>query len=249
MISLLMAVLTSAVTMIPLRSPLVRMCQPDTTSGTAGDAWRVTMQELNAAPVFAFTSEEGNILQNGQELVLFFADIDHALLELTTARMDRPEMSINLLPVGLGTAYAAVSKKKAIFVPGPGEVAAAQDLQLAPPEMAADMLVGAGLESPTVEWQRDVLPVFGCFQIIRRRADGSRFTPLFLSSSDAQKAYDTALAANPKRAEEDGFEVDCLPLEKVVSLAISGQDSSTGPWPRVLPPTKSTLYLQEKYPA
>ena len=139
-----------------------------------GDAWRAAMLELNAAPVFAFASEEGKILQNGQERVLFFADIDHALLELQNARMERPDQGMKLMPVGLGVAYAAVSEKKAIFVPGPSEVAAAQDLQLAPPEMAASMLAGAGLESPVVQWERDVIPVFGCFQMTRRRADGSR---------------------------------------------------------------------------
>mmetsp|Transcript_19538 Transcript_19538/g.39826 ORF Transcript_19538/g.39826 Transcript_19538/m.39826 type:complete len:249 (+) Transcript_19538:48-794(+) len=215
----------------------------------SGDAWRVTMQELNAAPVFAITSVEGKMLQNGQERVLFFADIDHALLRLSNARMKSPDQGMALFPVGLGTAFAAVSEEKAIFVPGPSEVAAAQDLQLAPDEMAASLLAGAGIESPIVQWGRDALPIFGCFQMSRRRADGSRFTPLFLSSADSQKAFDAALAADPKRAEEEGLEVDCLPLDSVVKLAISSQGSSTGPWPRVLPPTKSTLYLQGKYPA
>ena len=32
----------------------------------------MTMQELNAAPVFAVTFAEGRMLQNGQERVLFF---------------------------------------------------------------------------------------------------------------------------------------------------------------------------------
>ena len=256
-----MVVLTSSIVVVPVgqvggttvsaTAPLhrhvpVHMLAED--GSLSGEAWRLTMQELNAAPVFAFTTEEGKMLQNGQELVLFFADIDHALLELSTARMERPDQGMKLMPVGLGIAFAAVSEKKAIFVPGPSEVAAAQDLQLAPPEIAAGMLADAGIESPIVQWERDVLPVFGCFQMSRRRADGSRFTPLFLSSADSQKAFDAALAINPKRAEEEGLVVDCLPLEKVVKLAISGQGSTTGPWPRVLPPTKSKLYLQGSYP-
>ena len=254
-LSCVVVVLTSSIAMIPharvgeTRRTRVQMLAESPNDGAlSGDAWRVTMLELNAAPVFAFASEEGKMLQNGQELVLFFADIDHALLELQNACMDRPEQGMKLMPVGLGVAYAAVRERKGIFVPGPSEVAAAQDLQLLPPEMATTMLADAGLESPIVQWERDVVPVFGCFQMSRRRADGSRFTPLFLSSADAQKAFDAAIAANPKRAEEEGMEVDCLPLEKVVTLAISGQGSSTGPWPRVLPPTKSTLYLQGKYP-
>ena len=41
-------------------------------SDLSGDSWRVTMQELNAAPVFAVTFAEGRMLQNGQERVLFF---------------------------------------------------------------------------------------------------------------------------------------------------------------------------------
>ena len=255
-LSCVVAVLTSSIAMVPharvggTRHARVQMLAESPDDGAlSGDAWRVTMLELNAAPVFAFTTEEGKMLQNGQELVLFFADIDHALLELQTARMERPDQGMKLMPVGLGVAYAAVSEKKGVFVPGPSEVAAAQALQLPPPEMAATMLADAGLESPVVQWERDVVPVFGCFQMSRRRADGSRFTPLFLSSADSQKAFDAAIAANPKRAEEEGMEVDCLPLEKVVKLALSGQDSSTGPWPRVLPPTKSTLYLQGKYPS
>ena len=252
-----MVVLTSSIAVVPstrvggIRRVVVRNAHwPKMLAEEAldGDALRVTMQELNAAPVFAFTSEDGKMLQNGQELVLFFADIDHALLELSNARMDRPDQGMKLMPVGLGNAFAAVSEEKAIFVPGPSEVAAAQDLQLGPAEMAADMLASAGIESPVVQWERDVLPVFGCFQMTRRRADGSRFTPLFLSSADSQRAFDAALAANPKRAEGEGLELDCLPLDKVVKLAVAGQDSSTGPWPRVLPPTKSTAYLQGKYP-
>ena len=250
-LSCVVVALTSSVAMVPharVGGTRRRFVQMLAESPNNGDAWRAAMLELNAAPVFAFASEEGKILQNGQERVLFFADIDHALLELQNARMERPDQGMKLMPVGLGVAYAAVSEKKAIFVPGPSEVAAAQDLQLAPPEMAASMLADAGLESPVVQWERDVIPVFGCFQMTRRRADGSRFTPLFLSSADSQKALDAAIAANPERAEEPGMEVDCLPLEKVVKLAISGQGSSSGPWPRILPPTKSTLYLQGKYP-
>ena len=250
-LSCVVVALTSSVAMVPharFSGTRRRFVQMLAESPNNGDAWRAAMLELNAAPVFAFASEEGKILQNGQERVLFFADIDHALLELQNARMERPDQGMKLMPVGLGVAYAAVSEKKCIFVPGPSEVAAAQDLQLAPPEMAASMLADAGLESPVVQWERDVIPVFGCFQMTRRRADGSRFTPLFLSSADSQKALDAAIAANPERAEEPGMEVDCLPLEKVVKLAISGQGSSSGPWPRILPPTKSTLYLQGKYP-
>ena len=174
-LSCVVVALTSSVAMVPqrfggTRSRFVQMLAESPNNG----AWRAAMLELNAAPVFAFASEEGKILQNGQERVLFFADIDHALLELQNARMGRPDQGMKLMPVGLGVAYAAVSEKKAIFVPGPSEVAAAQDLQLAPPEMAASMLAGAGLDSPVVQWERDVIPVFGCFQMTRRRADGSR---------------------------------------------------------------------------
>ena len=61
--------------------------------------------------------------------------------------MERPGLGMTLLPVGLGTAFAAASKEKAMFVPGPSEVAAAQELQLAPDEMAASMLAAAGIES------------------------------------------------------------------------------------------------------
>ena len=135
-LSCVVVALTSSVAMVPQRfggtlaeSPVSRVgrfVQMLAESPNNGDAWRAAMLELNAAPVFAFASEEGKILQNGQERVLFFADIDHALLELQNARMERPDQGMKLMPVGLGVAYAAVSEKKAIFVPGPSEVAAAR---------------------------------------------------------------------------------------------------------------------------
>ena len=80
------------------------------------------------------------------------------------------------------------------------------------------------------------------------RATSRPSAPVAPVSTTTLPGRDAVIAANPERAEEPGMEVDCLPLEKVVKLAISGQGSSSGPWPRILPPTKSTLYLQGKYP-
>lgn len=238
-------------------------------------AWSAVLRDLDAAPVFALVDDEGRFLQqrqrdDGQKLVLFYAEIDRALDELEAARAASSESKLQLKPVGLGGAYEAVqsgkvrkllnlstcarancfhqrlflhfSRFQAMLVPGFKEVGAAQDMQIAAPEDAAAMLESAGIESPVVKWQDDVIPVFGCFEMVRRRPDGSRFTPVFMSHSDAQAAFDKARAANPERTAK--FEVDVVPLPKLLELAVAGKAKVP---PRVIPPSNSMLFLQGKY--
>jgi len=208
-------------------------------------AWKAVLNDLDAAPVFALADDQGRMVQqreteDGRKLVLFYAEIDRALDELAAARESSGDL--NLRPIGLGMAHAEVTKGDALLVPGFRELAAAQDMQLAAPVDAAAMLASAGIESPTAKWENDALPIFGCFEMVRRRKDGSRFTPLFMSHVDAQAAFDKARAANPERAAN--FEVDVVPLPKLLELAAAGTLKVP---PRVVPPTNSMLYLQGKY--
>lgn len=209
-------------------------------------AFRTTMQELNAAPCFALVDNDEKILQResegGEPFVLFFADIDRALLEVEKGRSGTPSMELKIQAVGLGNAYDQVRRGAAIIVPGAAELDAANGLQLAAPEEATAMLASAGIDAPVVSFAKDVLPLFGCAKMTRRRPDGSRFLPLFMSSADAQKSFDAAIARAPDGKAPDGFEIDVFELPKVVTLAVEGKPI------RVIPPAQSMLYLQGKYP-
>lgn len=224
---------------------LKRCCSSQIFMEAAADAWAETLIELNAAPVFALSADL-KLMQYEREdadpLVHFFADIDRAISELSKARSKDPALNLSIMPVGLGNAYDQMCRGKALIVPGAGELAQAQDMQLTAAPEALGMLESAGIEAPVVKWDRDVLPIFGCFRILRRRADGSRFTPLFMASVDAQEAFDKACAAAPERAASEGFEIECVPLPKVVELA----QLKEGPSLRVVPPAESVLYLQGK---
>eukprot|EP00322_Chrysochromulina_rotalis_P007049 CAMPEP_0115848092 /NCGR_PEP_ID=MMETSP0287-20121206/10732_1 /TAXON_ID=412157 /ORGANISM="Chrysochromulina rotalis, Strain UIO044" /LENGTH=258 /DNA_ID=CAMNT_0003301971 /DNA_START=21 /DNA_END=797 /DNA_ORIENTATION=- len=218
--------------------------------GSEGDleaeaAFRSTMQDLNAAPCFALVDSEEKILQlerDGSPLVLFFADIDRAMLEVDKGRRSTPSRELTVQPVGLGNAYDQVRQGIAAIVPGDGELNAANGMQLAAPEDALGMLASAGIAPPVVEFPNDVLPLFGCAKMTRRRPDGSRFLPLFMSSADAQKSFDAAMSRAPDGKAPDGFEIDVFELPKMVKLAVEGKPI------RVIPPTQSMLYLQGKYP-
>ena len=208
-------------------------------------AWNAVLQGLNAAPVFALANQEGVPIQqrerDGQPLVLLFAAIDRAQDELEAARKASPDLELQLLPVGLGVAYAQLLEGKAVIVPGFAELSEAQDMQLAADEMPAGMLEGAGIDIPVVQWDENVLPLFGCFEMVRRRPDGSRFTPVFMSHKDAQAAFDKARAANPERTAK--FAVEVVPLPELVELAAAGKAKVP---PRVIPPSESMLYLQQR---
>ena len=207
--------------------------------------WKAVLADLNAAPVFALADQQGNLLQqrekeDGQKLVLFYAAVDRAQDERTAANKDRPEDDLKILPVGLGLAYDKVRQGQALIVPGFSELSAAQEMQVAAPEDAASMLAGAGIESPVVEWNRDVVPLFGCFEMTRRRPDGSRFTPVFMSHADAQAAFEKTKAANPEKTAQ--FEIDVVALPKLLELAVAGKAKVP---PRVIPPSESMRFIQQ----
>ena len=64
-LSCVVVALTSSVAMVPhaqFGGTRRRFVQMLAESPNNGDAWRAAMLELNAAPVFAFASEEGKIL-------------------------------------------------------------------------------------------------------------------------------------------------------------------------------------------
>lgn len=218
-------------------------CSLDSDAGV----WKAVLNDLNAVPVFALADAAGRILQqretaDGQKLVIFYAEVDRALDELAAARESSGDYDLVLKPTGLGMAYAQVQEGGALLVPGFRELGAAQDMQLAAPADAAAMLASAGIDNPTAKWGNDVLPIFGCFEMVRRRKDGTTFTPLFMSHVDAQAAFEKARRANSERAAN--FEVDVVPLPELLDLAAAGTLKVP---PRVIPPTDSMLYLQDKY--
>jgi hypothetical protein len=219
-----------------------RMCDKDATDDSA--RWKSVLTDLNAAPVFAITDQQGNMLQqrerDGQKLVVFYAAVDRAKDELAAAKEGTLEAELKLLPVGLGMAYDQVRQGKGLIVPGFREISAAQEMQVQAPEDAAAMLAGAGIESPIVQWKSEVVPLFGCFEMSRRRPDGSRFTPVFMSHADAQAAFDKARAANPEKTAN--FEIDVVELPKLLELAVAGTAKVP---PRVVPPSESIQFIRE----
>ncbi|EOD08897.1 hypothetical protein EMIHUDRAFT_434011 [Emiliania huxleyi CCMP1516] len=169
-------------------------------------------------------------------VAMFFCDVDRALRELSVGRARSPSLGLQLLPVGLG---AAVRHSNAVFVPGRDELVAAQEAQLAAPSEAAAMLAEAGLPSPVARWDEEHIPLFSCMRLVRRRPDGTRFSPLFMSSEDAKEAI--AAAARSSAAAQGGsdLQMDCTSLPKLLALPLPARRRF-----RVVPPTRSMLYLQ-----
>lgn len=210
-----------------MRMSSPRLCT--TSSGVCSSpAWPALQKELDELPVFVFANADGEALQQideaGAPIVVAFADLFRAEAELANANRLYPDLSLRLLPIGLGDAFARTQVGSAKLIPSQNELAA------------------AGLDSDS-----GMLPLFGCTKMMRPRASdpSKQAMPLFMASSDARAALEHALSsfAVPEgmTAEAVGLDILCIPLAKAVDLICSGKESRF----EIFAPSSSTEWLKK----
>jgi len=237
--SLIVAALALVVSSSPPALMLTAARAPGAICATTTNAAASEDKDLDSVPVFSLANADGQLLQyerGGAMAAMFFCDVDRALRELSVGRARSPSLGLQLLPVGLG---AAVRHSNAVFVPGRDELVAAQEAQLAAPSEAAAMLAEAGLPSPVARWDEEHIPLFSCMRLVRRRPDGTRFSPLFMSSEDAKEAIAAAARSSAAAHGSSNLQMDCTSLPKLLALPLPARRRF-----RVVPPTRSMLYLQ-----
>lgn len=195
--------------------------------------WAALAADLDALPAFACVNAAGEPLEyerDGAPLAIFFADLERARAELASASAKYPSLGLRLMPIGLADAFRRSCLGGAVLVPGAQELEAASD---------------PDADSP---WESDQLPLFGCLEMTRPNADGSRSMPLFMSSREAQTALKAAaaaaapgaLAANPQANGPDGLRIVVIPLAKAVELSLAAQPASF----QFIPPKPSVDFVQ-----
>ena len=79
-------------------------------------------EDLDKLPVFTVANGEGQPLQyevNSQPMAIFYADVEAAKKELANAKSANPDLEgVDLIPVGLGSAYKLSCEKKAMWCRG-----------------------------------------------------------------------------------------------------------------------------------
>ena len=157
---------------------------------------------LDRLPVFTVANQQGSPLEyevDGTPTALFYADVEAAQKELESARKNFPDLECDLIPVGLGSAYALTTQKKAYILPGAAELNAAG----APPGVLA-------MGQP--------LPLFACMEMSTQNADGSPNLPLFMSFADCDAAVEEATAAD---SPDEKLEIVGLSLPSVVERLVT----------------------------
>ena len=170
-----------------------------------------------SVPVFVITDEASQPLEyelQGRSLLMCFAGADGAQAELDRASRQNPEYDLRIQPVGLGHVLGRVRDGRAWLIP------AAEDAE------------AARTANPDGEdWEGGALPLFGCYQLQRRRSsDGTLATPLFLSVADAKVALSTA---DPSR--ELGLHLVVTSLQSMAQLIEDGEVGAVD----VVPPRRS----------
>ena len=170
-------------TLSPALLPSIRTRRP-TTVGAARQPqlsailWDELSADLDASvPVYVVANPAGRPLEyesSGRSLFRCYVDPEAAQAALETALGLHPNRGLRLLPTGLGSAMSKAKEGGALLVPAAADLQAAQE---AYPDGE--------------DWEGGALPLFGCQQMQRTRADGSLATPLFLSVRDAKAAAPT----------------------------------------------------------
>lgn len=188
--------------------------------------WAALSAELDQCPAFSVANAEGQPLQyerEGNALAMFYTDLDAAKAELSQARSQLPELALDIIPVGIGSAYKLACEGKAVLVPSRMEQAQA-----------------SGPEGES--FPGDALPLFGCLELSQRGADGAPRLPLFMSASDAQAAVAQASAAEEQESgEKVELDIMVLSLERAVELLITVPDT---PAFNFVPPTSSLDFIR-----
>jgi len=190
----------------------------------SGPGWQALKTELDRLPVFTVANERGQPLEfeiDGRDKqAVFYADVRAAQIELAKAQDAFPDLGCDLIPVGLGSAYALSCEGKAVVLPATEDLVAAG----APP---AAMTVG------------QAMPFFACFDIGSTSAEGKPMLPLFMSHADCK----SAVAAAEQADQEAGLEIVGLSLPGVVErLAPVAHEEQAFSF---IPRATSTKYIQE----
>jgi hypothetical protein len=189
---LLILALPSALAWRLCRAP--RMC-------AAAVPWESLKASLDdSVPVFVVTDEAQRPLAS-QPRVLCFLDAVAAQSELVRAKDEYPSLDLRLQPVGLGTALERARLGRASVVPS-----------------AEELDVARAAFPDGEDWEGGALPLFGAYEMQRKRRDGTLATPLFLSVEDAKAA---CREADPQR--ELGLELVCTSVQRMVSLVVAGE--------------------------
>ena len=164
--------------------------------------WATLQKSLDTLPVFTVANNKGAPLEyeiDGKPQALFYADVEAAKKELAQAQSNFPDLECDLIPVGLGSAYALSCQEKAMILPGVNDLSKAG----APPGATA-------MGQP--------LPLFACMEISRTNADGKPELPLFMSYEDCDAAVKQAVAAD---APGEELEIVGLSLSSVVERLVT----------------------------
>lgn len=177
------------------RACVPRMC------AAAAVQWDDVKSALDdAVPCFVVTDEDLRPLAD-QPTVLCFADAVAAQTELIRAKEEYPTLNLRLQPVGMGTALERARLGRARVIPSGKELGMARE---AYPDGE--------------DWDGGALPLFGAYEIQRKRRDGTLATPLYLSVEDAKAA---CVEADPER--ELGLNLVCTSLQRMTSLVCAGE--------------------------
>ena len=169
--------------------------------------------------MFTVANEEGKPLQyevDGKPMAIFYADVAAAKKQFDAASANHPECDI--VPVGLGAAYALSCSGKASLVPGMTELTAAG---------MPEGLPALGQE----------LPLFACMEMTKELEDGATVIPLFMSFDDCEAAVKEAR----KAFDRPELQMTALSLPSVVEHLSSIADGTQAF--DFMPPAKSTDHI------
>lgn len=190
-----------------------------------GKAWAVLSSQLDGLPVFTVADIEGRPLQyevDGQSKAMFYADVDAAKMELEQARTKFPEMDgLDLIPVGVGSAYKLSYEDKAVVLPSTADLTAA----------------GAPAGASAIN---QALPLFACMEMSQEGPQGP-VLPLFMSWADCAAAVSQATQTD---APEEKLEIVGLSLASVVER-LSSIDPTAAPAYIFVPPSASAKFISQ----
>ena len=155
---------------------------------------------------------------DGKPTALFYADVEAAQKELKQAQTNFPDLECDLIPVGLGSAYALQVQGKAMILPGASELTAAG---------APQVVLAMG----------QALPLFACMEM-SQDSDNGPALPLFMSWADAKEAV--AQASDTDSPDEE-LEIVGLSLPSVVERLSSIEKPAF----IFIPPSDSAAYIRE----
>jgi hypothetical protein len=187
----------------------------------ASNEWLTLALELDTCPCFAVVDDSGAPVAaecDGRRVHRYFADVAAAEAEAAALRPDQP--GVDIMPVGLGTAWRAQADGTGVLVPAQAD------------------LTAAGVDGEP--GQVTNLPMFACDDLQSKRLDGTPCIPLFMSAADAHQAVAEASAQNPPDALP--LEVDCVSLDGAIKNMVTDPNS---PQFRFIPVSASVQAIRD----